>query len=230
MPKLIAILTGVVFILFAAWQFLPLSRSEKSVKSATTSTTPSLSEQIDRPEISSEGNPVIGSAQAPLTLYYWFDYQCPFCKQFDEETLSVLMDKYVSTEKLRIVFKNNQSIGPDSQSAGIIGSAVWEAARGSYLKWHQAVFQKQDIENGGWGSQADLLELTKTIPEINFGDIIQLSLKNETSYRRKLDVDREEGRKLKIRTTPSVIIGDQLIRGAQPTSVYLQVIDALLAK
>ena len=142
----------------------------------------------------------------------------------------MLIEKYVNNQKLRIVFKNNQSIGPDSQTAGIIGSAVWEASPENYPKWHQAVFEKQDIENGGWGSQADLLELTKAIPEINFGNIIQLSLKNEASYRRKLDADREDGQKLKIRTTPSVIIGDQLIRGAQPTSVYLQIIDALLAK
>lgn len=229
MPKLIAIFIGVVIILFAAWQILPISRTEKSVKSATTSAA-SISERVDRPEITTDGNPIIGSGEASLTLYYWFDYQCPFCKQFDEETFSILIDKYVNTQKLRIVFKNNQSIGPDSQSAGIIGSAVWEASPESYLKWHKAVFEKQDIENGGWGSEADLLDLVKAIPDINFGQIIQLSLKNEAAYRLKLDKDREEGQKLKIRTTPSVIIGDQLIRGAQPTSVYLQVIDALLAE
>ena len=68
------------------------------------------------------------------------------------------------------------------------------------------------------------------IPSINFGQVVQLTLKNGGSYRQKLADDREDGQKLKIRTTPSVIIGDQLIGGAQPISVYVQVIDALLAK
>src|SRR3989344_4288023 len=28
-------------------------------------------------------DPVIGNANAPVTLVYWFDYQCPFCKAID---------------------------------------------------------------------------------------------------------------------------------------------------
>ena len=227
MTKLAAIFITILFA--AAWQFLP-GKSAESIKSATTSVPVAISESVNTQEISSDGNPVFGSSTAPLALYYWFDYQCPFCKQFDEEILPILMEKYISNQKLRIVFKNNQSIGPDSQTAGIIGSAIWEASPESYWQWHRAVFEKQDIENGGWGSQADLLDLTKNIPSINFGQVVQLSLKNEASYRQKLDEDREEGQKLKIRTTPSVIIGDQLIRGTQPISVYLQVIDVLLTK
>ena len=53
---------------------------------------------------------------------------------------------------------------------------------------------------------------------------------NEEKYQEKIDADKAEGAKLNIKTTPSVIIGDQVIKGAQPTEVYLQVIDSLLPK
>ena len=33
-----------------------------------------------RPEA---GAPFIGKEDAPLTMAYWFDYQCPFCKKYD---------------------------------------------------------------------------------------------------------------------------------------------------
>lgn len=178
--------------------------------------------------INAEGSPFIGRADAPLTLYYWFDFQCSFCKQFDEEVLPVLVDKYIDPGKLKVIFMNYQFLGPDSQRAGIVGQAVWEASPENYPKWHQAVFQKQDNSNSGWGNEADIMELVRSIREINLGNVLQLTLKNETAYREKINRDKDEGVRFNIKTTPSVLIGGQVIRGAQPIAVYTEVIDSLL--
>ena len=35
----------------------------------------------DSAKVSTAGVPFIGEANAPVTIAYWFDYQCPFCKQ-----------------------------------------------------------------------------------------------------------------------------------------------------
>ena len=71
-------------------------------------------------------DPVIGRPDAPLTLVYWFDYQCPFCKQFEETTLQTLMDTYVKTGKLKIVFKDFPFLGNDSIVAAEYKHAIWE--------------------------------------------------------------------------------------------------------
>ncbi|HLE49695.1 MAG TPA: thioredoxin domain-containing protein [Patescibacteria group bacterium] len=179
-------------------------------------------------KINTEGSPLIGRSDAPLILYYWFDFQCSFCKQFDEEILPVLIDRYVSSGGLKVVFMNYQFLGPDSQTAGIVGQAVWEASPENYFKWHRAVFEKQDNSNSGWGNQADIMELVQSLPEINLGSVLQLTLKNESVYREKIKADKDEGARLNIKTTPSILIGGQVIRGAQPAAVYTQVIDSLL--
>lgn len=179
-------------------------------------------------EINSSGNPFLGRVDASVTLYYWFDFQCPFCKQFDEEVLPVLIDKYVVPGEIKVVFMNYQFLGPDSQTAGIIGQAVWETSPKNYLKWHQGVFQKQDNSNGGWGNQNDILKVVQSIPEISLGDVSQLVLKNESAYREKINRDKDEGAKVNIKTTPSVLIGRQVIRGVQPALVYTELIDSLI--
>src|SRR3989338_8140989 len=81
------------------------------------------------------GDPYIGKADAPVTLAYWFDYQCPFCKAVDvggipqipiEPSLPTLIKDYVETGKLKIVFKYYAFLGPDSTTAALYMHAVWD--------------------------------------------------------------------------------------------------------
>jgi protein-disulfide isomerase len=51
-------------------------------------------------------SPVVGQADAPLVLVEFTDYQCPFCKRFDDDTFAQLKKNYVETGKLRIVSRN----------------------------------------------------------------------------------------------------------------------------
>ena len=59
----------------------------------------------------------LGSPDAPVTLVEYADLQCPYCAQWARETLPVLVDEYVETGKLRIVFHGLAFIGPDSDKA-----------------------------------------------------------------------------------------------------------------
>ena len=50
---------------------------------------------VDITKIKTDGQPFIGNANAPVTLAYWADYQCPFCKKFDENLIGLLLlDSY----------------------------------------------------------------------------------------------------------------------------------------
>ena len=42
----------------------------------------------------SRGNPA-----APITVYEFSDFQCPFCRQFWEKTLPILEHEYIATGK-----------------------------------------------------------------------------------------------------------------------------------
>lgn len=184
----------------------------------------------DIKKVDIKNEPFVGVKDAPATLAYWFDFQCPFCQRFDLNTLSVLNEQYVKTGKLKVVFKDFQFLGSDSTTAGLAAHAVWEISPENYFKWHQAMFEKQDAENGGWGTKQNIITLTKTIPGIDADKISQLMEEKKAEYQKEIDADKAEAEKFGINGTPGFIIGKQLIVGAQPTDTFTQAIDAELKK
>jgi uncharacterized membrane protein len=59
----------------------------------------------------------LGNPNAPVTFVEYADLQCPYCAEWARRTLPVLVDDYVRTGKLRIVFRGLAFIGPDSERA-----------------------------------------------------------------------------------------------------------------
>ena len=63
------------------------------------------------------GSPILGDNNAPITLVEFGDYQCHFCNVFFHTTEDKIVQKYVETGKVKIIFKDYNIIGPDSVNA-----------------------------------------------------------------------------------------------------------------
>ncbi len=50
--------------------------------------------------------PMLGRADAPVTLVEFSDYECPFCQRFFAMTFPALKKDYVDTGKVRYVFRD----------------------------------------------------------------------------------------------------------------------------
>lgn len=181
--------------------------------------------------VKTDGEPFVGKKDAPVTLAYWGDYQCPFCKRFDTQTLPSLISSYVDTGKLRVVFKDFQFLSQDSTDAGMVGNAVWELYPQSFFDWHQAMFEAQDEEHGGFGNLESILQMIREdLPKINADRIASAVEKNRDRYAKELAEDKQEGGAFGITGTPGFIIGTQKVAGAQPTDVFVQLIEQELNK
>lgn len=197
-------------------------------------TTPTQAQQppavaVDIAKVKTVGSPFIGKADAPVTVAEWSDYQCPFCKRFDQDAVKQLMTDYIETGKVKLVLKDFAFLGPDSQTASLIARAVWEVAPDKFSEWHTAMFEKQDTENGGWGNKADILALTKSLG-IDSIKVDQLVTSKGSDYQKAIDADKAEGGALGINGTPGTIIGKQLLSGAMPYASVKQLVDAELQK
>jgi protein-disulfide isomerase len=182
---------------------------------------------VDISKVKTAGEPFFGNPNAPVTMAYWLDYQCPFCRRFEEDAITQIMNDFVKTGKVKIVFKDFQFLGPDSQIAGLAGRAVWEVAPDKFYEWHKAMYDKQDNENSGWGNKADILALTKSLG-IDSVKVGELMASKATEYQKAMDDDKTEGGAFGINGTPGSIIGKNLISGAQPYSAVKQLIDLAL--
>jgi len=217
--------------------YTKVSYLEKNQGTSTTSAQQLPSGQEQQPQIKVnvkdvdiKNEPYLGDKNAPVVMAYWLDFQCPFCQRFETETMPTLIEKYVNTGKLKIVFKDFQFLGEDSITAGLAENAVWETAPQSYLAWHKAMYEKQDAENGGWGKKEDIIALARTIPGIDADKVSALMDQKKDIYQKELDEDNQEGARFGVTGTPGFVVGDQFIIGAQPLNTFTQVIDALLEK
>ncbi len=178
-----------------------------------------------------EGDPFIGNANAPVVMAFWFDYQCPFCKQFEDTVTGQLYDNYVKSGKLKIVFKDFQFLGDDSMTGAEYARAVWEAYPDHFYDWYKAMFAAQDDEGDqGFGDADSVKKLTATIPGIDADKVAKLVADKKTQYDAAITEDRTEGASFGVNGTPALIIGTTLLSGAQPYSTVSGLIDAQLKK
>ncbi len=185
---------------------------------------------VDIKDVADDSGPFIGDKNAPVAMAIWFDYQCPFCKQFELETMPQVYENYVKTGKVKVYIKDFQFLGPDSESGAAFARAVWEAHPDRFYDWFIAMANAQDEEHGGFGDDASIDALTRTVPGIDGDRVAALVAEKRDEYLAAAMADRTEGQKLGINSTPSVVIGTTLFAGAQSYANVAALLDAELAK
>jgi len=189
---------------------------------------------VDIKDVKTDNSPYIGDKNAPTTVAVFYDYQCPFCKQFEEAVTPKLIDAYVKEGKTKIVFKDFQFLGEDSTTAALFGRALWEAHPDKFHDWFVAMAGAQDDEGDqGFGDLASIQKLSAGIPGIDVAKVTKLMTDKKADYMKAIEADRAEGAALGINGTPSVIAGTKLFSGMSPDAFFTGIsaqLDAQLKK
>jgi protein-disulfide isomerase len=120
--------------------------------SSTTTTTTGTSGSGTEAKSTFAGVPqhgdTLGTASAPVTLSVFEDPQCPYCRQWNIDTLPTVVENYVRTGRIKIVYRGIVVIGPNSV-AGL--RAVYAAGAQNKL-WNmvEALYERQGAENSNW--------------------------------------------------------------------------------
>lgn len=195
---------------------------------------------VDIKNVKTEGEPFIGKADAPVTIAFWSDFQCPFCRAFEVGHPQVptppafpdIVKNYVDTGKVKIVFKDvvflSPRMGMDSLTGVLYSQSVWKLYPDQYLAWRTAVMEAQDEEGGGFGNAASIDALNATIAGIDAAKVAADVKANTDAYTQKANATTEEAQQLGVNSTPSSVIGTQLVVGALPFAAFQSAIDALL--
>jgi protein-disulfide isomerase len=90
----------------------------------------------------------LGDPSAPVTLSVFEDPQCPFCREWNLDTLQTVVDNYVRPGKIKIVYRGIPIIGTNS----IVGLLAIYAAGEQNKLWDmvEALYRIQGQENSGW--------------------------------------------------------------------------------
>jgi protein-disulfide isomerase len=221
----VAVVLGAV-IIAAAFAFGHGTTNPSS--GSTSGTAPS----VNIANVKTAGEPFIGSATAPVTMALFFDYQCPFCKQFDSTVLPQLYTNYVQTGKLKIVFKDFDFIGPDSETASEFARALWQDYPDQFYNWYQAVYvaQLEESHTADASYLPHLEQVAGTLQGVDVNKVVATMNQNKSQYDATIQADFTEGQADGIQGTPSVIVGTTLLQGAQTYDAVAALVDAQLKK
>jgi protein-disulfide isomerase len=185
------------------------------------------------------GEPYIGNANAPVTLAFWSDYQCPYCKAFEvggipqitiPAAMPDLVSTYVDTGKVKIVFKDFPFLGNDSITGAEYGRSIWHLYPTQYFAWRTAMYNAQDEEGDkGFGNAATIDQLIiSKFPKMNDATIKADITANKAAYDAAMQADMQEGESFGITGTPGFITGQILLPGDEPFSTIAAAIDPQL--
>ncbi|WP_218079965.1 DsbA family protein [Anthocerotibacter panamensis] len=162
--------------------------------------------------------PVLGPAEAALTLVEFSDFQCPFCVRA-RLTVRELMDKYKG--KIRLAYVHLPL--PIHDQAKPAALAAWAAGRqGKFFEYHDRLF--------------DLME--KITPESfeviakDLGlDLAKFNLDRKGPQAlAQIEADEKQAQALGLDGTPTFVLNGVVLRGALPLSDFEEVIQLLQSK
>jgi protein-disulfide isomerase len=166
---------------------------------------------------------VLGSPDAPVTVIEYADFQCPVCKRAESSIVSKIEQDYVLDGRVNIEFRMFPFLGQESWWAAQAAEAARE--QGKFWEYHDALFNAQGRENGGSFSYDNLVAIA--------GEVGLDVPKFEATIGQHLPALQQEAdgaRAAGVGSTPTFFVGDEKIVGAQPYDVFVQAIEAQLAK
>ncbi len=176
------------------------------------------------------GLPILGDSNAPITLIEFGDYQCHFCNVHFHNTEHSLLENYIETGKVKMIFKDFTIIGPDSVKAA--NGAHCADDQGKFWQYHDILYNNWTGENNGWASSDNLLRFAQEL-EL---DIEQWSdCMIESRHSQIISESSKDARDLGITGTPAFfVIGPDnnitKINGAQPYENFERVFNSELKK
>lgn len=99
----------------------------------------------------------LGSAEAPVTIEVWSDFQCPFCGKYVREVEPWIIETYVSNGTVRLVHRDLLVVGQESLDAAVL--ARYATQHGKFWAVYELLFANQSGENKGAFSRARLAEI-----------------------------------------------------------------------
>ena len=173
------------------------------------------------------GSPYLGDPNAPITLVEFGDYQDFFSNRFFHDTEPSLVENYIETSKVKMIFKDFTIIGPDSTTAAHAAHCADD--QDLFWEYHDTLYNNWNGENNGWASSENLLRMAQDVG-LNIDEYTDC-MTNEI-HAQIISASYDDAQTLGLTGTPGFfVIGSNQytkISGAQPYSVFENVINELL--
>lgn len=173
-----------------------------------------------------DDDPVLGEANAPITVVEFSDFQCPFCHKFFKETLPFIEENYIKTGKVKFIYRDFP-LDKHRQALPAAEAAQCANDQGKFKEMHDMLFAKQD----DWAGNEKATDLFK-----GYARTLGLKTKqfNECldthKYQLEAKKDFIDGAAYGVDGTPGFFVDGTAVPGAVPYDRFFQpIFEAILA-
>ncbi len=166
--------------------------------------------------VSVDDDPVLGAADAKVTIIEFSDFECPYCRRV-QPTLKRLLKEYEG--QVRLVFrdfplsfhKNAHKAAEAAQCAG---------DQGKFWPYHDKLFEQTALAPADLKKYAGEMEL----------DLDKFSACLDSGkYTQEVEKDMQDGQAVGVNSTPSFFVNGQPLSGAVPYERFQELVEAALA-
>lgn len=217
---------------------LAIAACRSSNSAPANDTTPAAAPTTASPASSSRATPadplvaaadhgrVEGDANAKTWLIVASDFQCPFCKQWHDESYKIVYDDYVRSGKIKVAYVNFP-LRQHLNAMPTAEAAMCASAQGKFWQFHEALFATQ----AQWESLASPAAVLDSIAtKVGVDKAAWKSCIESGKMKPLIIADRDRAANAGVQSTPSFIIGSQLLVGAQPIEALRAALDSEIVK
>jgi protein-disulfide isomerase len=155
--------------------------------------------------IPQSGN-TIGNPNAPVTLQYFGDLECPICKQFTLGALPALIQSYVRSGKLKIEYHSMETATREPATFNAQQVAALAAGRQDKAWPYLELFYHEQGEEGtGYVTESYLQNLARQVPGLNLA--AWTAARNDPALAASITSDAQAANTNGFTGTPSFLIG-----------------------
>lgn len=171
---------------------------------------------------------ILGDAKAPVTLFEYADFQCPFCARFNTQTAPQVRDVYVKTGKVNMIYRDFSFLGPESLAAAEAARCAVDQAK--FWEYHDAIYNaelKDGQENNG-NLNRDLF--IKLASQLGMNVSQFTACVDQKKYEALVLKSIDEAKAYGVGSTPTLFVNKTMVVGAVPFATLQQTIEAELKK
>ncbi|MBN1536106.1 MAG: thioredoxin domain-containing protein [Anaerolineales bacterium] len=178
-----------------------------------------IPENIKRYEVSVDDDPVYGSEDAEITIIQFADFECPYCTKWQFEVWPEIMKAFPG--QVRLVYRDFPLYGLHANAESAAEAADCAGEQNAYWEYHNALF----VAEHGLGAEAFI----QYADELNLDGEKFSECLESNRFVDEVKADYEYAANLGVNSAPTFFVNGIPIVGAQPYSVFQQLITKELA-
>jgi protein-disulfide isomerase len=164
-----------------------------------------------------------GSADAPVEITEYADYQCPFCQTFATLQMPTIEERLVQTGRVRWRYRDFP-LEQHKFARLAAHSAACADEQGKYWDQHQRIYEGQPE----WSTARDAGPIFR-----NYAKAIGLDLNRYDAcmkagkYAGRIQASYNEGVQVGVASTPTLLVGGRLYKGRFDSDAITKLVDSL---